>query len=189
MLTWIRNLRNTRSRQCPPSRTSLGFESLETREVPALLGLGVNLGLSLGTTSLTVALGSSSGSGSNGLTLGLGGAQVSVPLGQAPSTPAPTPEPGPSTPPTGTASVFGAVRYSRFGGDEVGPVVGATVTLADANGNVVASTTTDASGNYSLGSLKAGSYTLRVSSEFGIATRSVELADGQAVNLNFAFND
>ena len=127
------------------------------------------------------------------LTLGLGGTQVSVPLFQSPPAPAPapapTPEPGPSTPPAGTASISGVVRYSRYGGDEVGPVAGATVTLTDADGNVMASTTTDASGNYSLGNLPAGSYTLSVASnEFGIARRAVDLANDEATTQNFTFN-
>jgi hypothetical protein len=88
--------------------------------------------------------------------------------------------------PTGTASISGNVQYSMFGGDEVGSVVGATVTLTDANGNVVATTFTDSNGNYSFGSLAAGNYTVTVTdSSYDAQSNTVTLTDGQAATDNF----
>src|SRR5262249_44355172 len=90
--------------------------------------------------------------------------------------------------PAGTAVISGVVRYSRAGGDDVGPVTGATVTLTDGAGHVVASTTTDAQGNYSRGSLAAGSYPLSASSnDFGDEERAVTVADGQTTTEDFTF--
>jgi EmrB/QacA subfamily drug resistance transporter len=57
----------------------------------------------------------------------------------------------------GSAGLLGAV--SRVGGEAVG---GATVILADANGEVVATHGTDPRGSYEFGELLGGSYTLAV---------------------------
>jgi hypothetical protein len=87
---------------------------------------------------------------------------------------------------TGTASITGNVQFSMGGGDSVGPEQGATVTLTDASGNVVATATTDASGNYTLGQLPAGSFTITVvANGFNTQTQSVTLTNGQAMTDNF----
>jgi EmrB/QacA subfamily drug resistance transporter len=57
----------------------------------------------------------------------------------------------------GSAGLLGAV--SRVGGE---PVAGATVILADANGEVIATHGTDPRGSYEFGELLGGSYTLAV---------------------------
>src|SRR6185369_4910726 len=49
------------------------------------------------------------------------------------------------------------------GGGETGGYAGITVILRDQDGNVVGTTTTDASGNYSFGGLPDGTYTVEVS--------------------------
>jgi len=58
----------------------------------------------------------------------------------------------------GSATLLGSVRRV---GDQ--PIAGVTVVLADADGNVVGSQSTDANGAYRFGELVAGSYTLAVS--------------------------
>jgi hypothetical protein len=176
MLAWIRNLlTRPAARTVPPTRPALGFEPLEAREVPALLGLGTHTVLGLVNTTVAATLNASVSLAGPAINL-TGGIQVSGTQSQEPSTP----------PATGTASVSGVVRYSMAGGDSVGPVAGAAVTLTDAAGHVVASTTTAADGSYSLGSLPAGSYTLSVSSDtYGADSQSLTLADGQSANANF----
>ncbi|MBD1889535.1 SdrD B-like domain-containing protein [Coleofasciculus sp. FACHB-SPT9] len=65
---------------------------------------------------------------------------------------------------------------------------GVTVTLKDANGNVIATATTDANGNYSFTNLPAGSYTVDATDPAGFTLTtgndpfSVNLAAGQTVN-------
>jgi hypothetical protein len=87
---------------------------------------------------------------------------------------------------TGTASISGNVKYSMFGGDSIGPEQGATVTLTDASGNAVATATTDVNGNYTLGQLSAGTYTLTVvANGYNTQTQTVTLTAGQAMTDNF----
>jgi EmrB/QacA subfamily drug resistance transporter len=88
---------------------------------------------------------------------------------------------------TGTTSLTGKVRAGRTGT----PVPGATASLADATGEIVAVARTDAAGGYLLADLAAGSYTLAVTApscepaavpvviaEDGQATQDVQLAFG-----------
>ncbi|MBW4647660.1 MAG: carboxypeptidase regulatory-like domain-containing protein [Kastovskya adunca ATA6-11-RM4] len=63
-----------------------------------------------------------------------------------------------------------------------------TITLRDSNGNVVATTTTDANGNYNLTNLPAGSYTVTVTDPAGFTlttnnqSLTINLASGQTVS-------
>jgi hypothetical protein len=176
MFTWLYNLRNpnTRSRPRLIRPAALALESLEVREVPALLGATVHNVLGLVNDAVAL-VGSLGGSG--------GGSGGSGPQGGNGSSQSPPPAP------TGTASISGTVQYSMGGGDSIGPLAGATVTLTDANGNVVATATTDANGNYTLGQLAAGSYTITVSANgYNTQTQSVTLTNGQAATDNFTLS-
>jgi Carboxypeptidase regulatory-like domain len=88
---------------------------------------------------------------------------------------------------TGTSSLAGTVRSARGGA----PVPGATASLADESGEIVAAGRTGPSGRFLLAELTAGRYTLAVSApscdpaavpvtiaEGSAATRDVELAFG-----------
>jgi hypothetical protein len=93
---------------------------------------------------------------------------------------------------TGTAVISGNVSYSMLG-DGAGPAVGDTVTLTNASGVVIATTSTDANGNYSFGSLPAGTYTVAVfDSDLngGSESISVTVTDGQlSTGNNFLINE
>jgi hypothetical protein len=117
--------------------------------------------------------------GAQGLAINIGGGAQVVGVSFA------EPAPG-GTGGTGTASITGNVQFSMGGGDSIGPEQGATVTLTDLSGNVVATATTDASGNYTLGQLPAGSFVITVvANGFNTQTQNVTLTDGQALTDNF----
>ncbi len=87
---------------------------------------------------------------------------------------------------TGTASIAGNVQYT-MNGENTGPVVGDTVKLFDSLGNLVATTTTDFDGDYSFGSLPAGTYTVTLYDSAingGSESISVPLVDGQSSSGN-----
>jgi hypothetical protein len=92
---------------------------------------------------------------------------------------------------TGTAIISGNVSYTMLG-DGAGPAVGDTVTLTNSAGTVVANTTTDSNGNYSFGSLAAGTYTVTVSDSYlngGSEGMSVVVTSGQnSSSNNFVIN-
>jgi hypothetical protein len=82
---------------------------------------------------------------------------------------------------TGTAVISGTVQLV-IGGDSSGGVAGDTVTLMNSSGVQVASTISDANGNYSFGSLAAGTYTVTLfdsNINGGSETLSVTVTDGQ----------
>jgi hypothetical protein len=95
-------------------------------------------------------------------------------------------QPTVQTTPTATASISGNVQYSLLGENQDLPV-NDQVTLTNSAGVVVATTTTASNGNYSFGSLPAGTYTVTVfDSELngGFATLSVTVTDGQVSTGN-----
>jgi uncharacterized protein YfaS (alpha-2-macroglobulin family) len=71
--------------------------------------------------------------------------------------------------------------------------VGDTVTLTNSAGTVVATTTTDSNGNYSFGSLAAGTFTVTVSDSYlngGSEGISVVVTSGQnSSSNNFVINE
>ncbi|HEV3384054.1 MAG TPA: carboxypeptidase regulatory-like domain-containing protein [Gemmata sp.] len=93
---------------------------------------------------------------------------------------------------TETASISGNVQYSMMGENQGGAVCD-TVTLTNAEGVVVATTTTDYNGNYSFGSLPAGTYTVTVFDldlNGGSASISVTVTGGQVSTGNdFTINN
>ena len=73
----------------------------------------------------------------------------------------------------GTNTVAGTIWQDTDGdgvlvGGETGRWAGVTVVLYDTNGNVVATTTTDANGNYSFGNLPDGTYTVDVTDDANV---------------------
>ncbi len=104
------------------------------------------------------------------------------------TTPTPTPTPTPAPPPaSGNVTISGKATFesvpaaSNGGLNYVGrtyrPVRGATVSLLDASGNTVASTTSNASGDYSFTNVAQATYRVRVRAEL------------LASNHNFAVRD
>jgi hypothetical protein len=93
---------------------------------------------------------------------------------------------------TGTAEISGNALYTMLG-DGAGPAVGDTVNLLNSSGVVVAMTTTDGSGNYTFGSLPAGTYTVSVFDadlNGGSESISVTVTDGQiSTGNNFLINE
>jgi hypothetical protein len=86
----------------------------------------------------------------------------------------------------GTASISGTVQYSMMGENQ-GGAVDDRVTLTNSQGVVVATTFTDGNGNYSFGSLPAGTYTVTVFDldlNGGSASISVTVTDGQVSTGN-----
>jgi uncharacterized surface anchored protein len=76
----------------------------------------------------------------------------------------------------GAARLTGTVRVSGTGQ----PVAGAAITLADPRGEVVAATSTSETGEYAIGDLVMGRYTLAVSApSCQPAAFGVVIADGQ----------
>ena len=59
-----------------------------------------------------------------------------------------------------TLTAAGRITGSVLDAENIGPISGANVTLYDANGASVASTTSDSGGNYSFGPLAAGQYSV-----------------------------
>jgi hypothetical protein len=116
----------------PNRSTLLSVEALDDRTLPSGLSLGLSASLNLG------GLGAS---------LGL---QASVGGGQSSSNPPPAAAP---------ASLSGHVYYDD-GSGTYHPISDVQISLQDANGNVVANTTTDANGAYSFTGLAAGTYTI-----------------------------
>jgi hypothetical protein len=91
---------------------------------------------------------------------------------------------------TDTASISGNVSYYNSVLEMTQFMEGATVTLTDANGNVVGTTTTDSNGDFSFGDLAAGTYTITVDASafgFGTQTFTITLANGQTATDNFTF--
>ena len=66
-----------------------------------------------------------------------------------------------ATPATKTGTITGTVREDLDNNDSGdSPIGGVTVTLKDANGNIVGTAITDANGNYAFNNLPAGTYTV-----------------------------
>jgi hypothetical protein len=172
MLAWIRNRRSIAQTAPTVRRAALAVESLEVREVPAVLGNSLSHANQPNEHAILASQAVAAHAGQDNH-----GAQVTAAQFG-----------GSTTPPVGTASVSGVVRYSMNGGDSFVPVAGATVILTDAAGHIVASTTSGTGGSYTFGSLPAGSYTLGVSStNFGGQELSVTVADGQATTVNVTY--
>jgi hypothetical protein len=93
---------------------------------------------------------------------------------------------------SGTAVISGNIAYTMLG-DGAGPAVGDTVTLTNSSGVVVASTPTDGSGDYSFGSLPAGTYSVTVfDSDLNGGSESISVAvtNGQTSSGNdFLINE
>jgi len=86
----------------------------------------------------------------------------------------------------GTAVISGTVQLV-INGDSSGGVAGDTVTLMNSSGVQVASTITDSNGNYSFGSLAAGTYTVTLfdsNINGGSETLSVTVTNGQTSSGN-----
>jgi hypothetical protein len=88
--------------------------------------------------------------------------------------------------PTGTAIISGQVQYYN---PELEmpqtPSSGDTVTLTDSQGNVVATTTTDSNGDYSFGSLAAGTYT--VTEVYGGSSDTVTIGNSGTTTVNLQY--
>jgi len=84
-------------------------------------------------------------------------------------------------------AISGTVVHPRTDGNG-DPVDGATVTITDANGNAIASPTTDAQGSYSA-SVTEGDYTVQVTSVQGVPNTPQDggLAADLSVNVSDAF--
>jgi uncharacterized protein YfaS (alpha-2-macroglobulin family) len=81
---------------------------------------------------------------------------------------------------TGSSGLIGAVRTTAGG-----PIAQATVTVTDARGEVVASSTTDADGKYLFDELLSGDYTLVASAQrFRPAALPVDVASSGNTELN-----
>ncbi len=87
---------------------------------------------------------------------------------------------------TATAVISGQVEYYNPTFEiPPTPAAGDTVTLTDASGNVVATTTTDANGNYSFGNLPAGTYTVTECN--GGTSQTVTIGDSGTTTVNLQY--
>jgi hypothetical protein len=88
--------------------------------------------------------------------------------------------------PTGNAVISGQVNYYNPTMEvPQTPSTGDTVTLTSSAGSVVATTTTDANGNYSFGSLAAGTYT--VSECYGGTSETVTVSASGTTTVNLDY--
>jgi hypothetical protein len=117
----------------PNQNALLSVEALDDRTLPSGLSLGLHT--SLGIAGLGVSL---------GVQVTAGG------TGQTPGNPPPAAAP---------SSLSGHVDYDD-GSGTLHPISDVQISLQDANGNVVANTTTNADGAYSFTGLQAGTYTI-----------------------------